>query len=216
VIENETLDQKEVLARLKLAGLIACLPGDLPMQKTLVVVDALLAAPILAVEVSLVAEDTAVIRDILNRAKGAMTVGAKVETAGQARTALETGAHFITTEQWQTAVWQRCQTLDTLYIPGAMAAATVAGIQKKGCETVRLRTGGVEGAAFAAMICHHFSGMLIMIDADVTPETVGHYGRAGSGAVFVSGAIYKGCHQKMTDIINRARALQKGWESYED
>lgn len=216
MIENQGLSVDEVVARLKLAGLIVCLPADLPLQRTLVVADALLASPVLAVEVEMVGVDTAVIQDIHKRANGKMTVGAKVETEAQAKTALQAGAHFISSEQWDTAVWHLCREQASLYIPGSMSVATVEGTWKRGCDAVRVRTGGSDGPAYAATVCELFAEMLITVAADITLENVAEYGRAGADAVFIDQAIYQHDMQTMADIISKARQMQKAWESYEN
>ncbi|MCP5097744.1 MAG: hypothetical protein GY943_19530, partial [Chloroflexi bacterium] len=93
--------QQQIIKQIKMAGIIASLPGDMPLQSILQVADALLAAPVLGVEVSMQDEQgVQIIADLAKRADGKMVIGAEgVETAVQAQSALDAGAEYISSSR---------------------------------------------------------------------------------------------------------------------
>lgn len=199
---------------LKTAGLIASLPGDLPLQNVIDVADALLASPVLTVEVVLAGNDTAVVHDLCQRAGRKMVVGARVETQAAATAALAAGAHFVTTLTWNTAVWETCRQQQTAYLPGIISLMAAEEAQKRGCTLIRLRTGGPDGPAYVTAVRQAQPQLSLVVDAPVNEKTIGAYSRAGATAVFVGEAIFTHPTQPMADIITRARRLQKAWDHH--
>lgn len=198
--------------QLNLSGIIATLPGDLPLQSIIHCTDALLAAPISAVMVALTdSMDTAVLRDVRQRAGQQMVLGAEVETTDQTEAALAAGAQFISTQKWDTAVSDICRQHQVLHLPGVMSLMAASTAEQRGYSMVRLRTGGSDGPGYVSTVQKTCPNLSLVVDADVNPETIGSYGRAGATAVLAGSAIFTGPLQPMADIISRARALQKGW-----
>jgi 2-keto-3-deoxy-6-phosphogluconate aldolase len=207
-----------LLSQLKLSGIIAILPGDLPLQSIIPAVDALLAAPVSAVMVALAdgistaVQSTAVLRDIRQRAGSQMVVGAEVETTSQTEAALAAGAQFISTQKWDTAVSDICRQHQVLHLPGVMSLIAASTAEQRGYSMIRLRTGGIDGPDYVSMVQKTCPNLLLVVDADINPDIIGSYGRAGATAVLAGQAIFTGPHQPMADIISRARSLQKAWE----
>lgn len=197
---------------LKESGIIATLPGSLPLPLVTMVADALLAAPVLAVEVVLSGGDTAVIQDLCRRAGHLMMVGARIQAATQAAPALAAGSRFITTLQWDTAVWQQCEALQVDYLPGVMSGLAAQEVAARGCRWFRLRTGGGNGADYTAAVRQTVPQAGLAADADISPQNLAAYSRAGADAVFAGPAIFTGPGQTMADIIIRARELQQAWD----
>lgn len=205
-------------AQLKNVGLIASLPGDVPLQQAIVLADALLAAPVLAVEVVLSgANALPLIADLRTRAGDKLLVGAaEVDTAVQVAEAAAAGAHYISSTGWRPSLLDACQEHEVAYVPGIISTLGAATAFVQGCPAVRLHTGGPQGPDFVRTIHTIQPQLVLLLEVDAAPESIGPYAQAGADGVFVRQALYQGEQQTMADLISRARAWQKGWQNDEN
>lgn len=203
----------EVFNRIKEAGIIAMLPGDLPLQTILPVGDALLAAPVQAVEVEDGHYASTVIADLCRRAGPHMLVGAgRVTTAVQAEAVIAAGAQFVASTQLNEAVMDCCGVRAVLYVPGVISVLAAQAAYQAGCRLIRLRTGGPTGPDYVNVVRTALPELGVVVAADITVANVGHYMRAGAMALVVGEALFAGPDQPMSEVINNARQLQKAWE----
>lgn len=108
-----------VIKSLQATGLMAQLCSDLPVQALLEIGDALLAAPLLVVAISLELPDAlTAIAEFDRRYGGNLVVGAaNVTTLPAARSALWAGARFIVTPGVDAALLDFAQRYDLLCLP---------------------------------------------------------------------------------------------------
>ncbi len=220
-------NRREIIKRIRQAGVLATVPGNLPLQEVLSVGDALLAAPVIGVEVMLQnGNGEALMADLIQRANGQMVVGAGgVETAtstsdcsrrsGQAvsaQTAIATGAQFISSPRLNFEIMAYCKEQDILYLPTVISLMAAQAVQQAGGDFVLLRTGGDDGSNYAAHILKTIPGLNIVATGDIDTRNIGLYAKAGVTAVITSNALTSGGNQTMANIISQARKLQKAWD----
>lgn len=208
-------NRQEIIQFIQKAGMLAILPGDLPLQSIVEVSDALLAAPVLGVEVQLRNEQSIqFIADLKQRAQQNMVVGAgDVETSAQAAAAVQAGAQFVSSPRLDFELMSFCKEQNILYLPGVISLMAAQAVQQSGGDVVRLRTGGAGGPAFVAAIREAIPGLHVMATGDVSAQNIGDYAQSGADAVLVGDALFAGAGQKMADVIKNARALQKDWDA---
>lgn len=207
------MDAIEVLKRIREAGIIATLPGNLPLQSILPVGDALMAAPVQAVEVENGHNAATIITDLSQRAGAHMLVGAGlITTAAQAEMVIAAGAQFVTSPRLNETVMARCQARAVLYVPGVISMLAARAAYQSGCRLIRLRTGGPAGPDYVNTVRTALPELGVVVAADITAANVGHYVRAGAVAVVVGRALFSGPDQPISEVITNARRLQRAWE----
>lgn len=209
-------EAQTIRARLAGAGIIASLPGDLPLQRVTALADALLASPILALAVEHqgdLAQTTAVIGDVRRRAGAEMVVGAGgVAAPAEMAACLAAGAQFISSPRFDSDLQARCEAESVAYLPSVISLFAVQAAQDAGCRLVRVVTGGADGAAYVHTLRHALPGSVIIVAGPITPEQVAAYVRAGAAALMPGSALFTGPAQPMADLITRARRLQQAWD----
>lgn len=210
--------QRDLTARLKMAGIIAHLPQNLPLQSITTVTDALLASPIQAVQISYEDENSLhLINDLAQRSHGLLTIGVRVderwETAVSIPSFLHAGANYITSPRYDSELHEQCFAQKIVYIPGAISALTAQVFFHKKVTLMQLYTGGPDGSHFVAAINQATPHMAILIDGDLPTEFIADYAKSGGTAVIVQSALFTHRQQTMADIITRARTLQNAWHN---
>ncbi|HID53597.1 MAG TPA: hypothetical protein EYP41_16385 [Anaerolineae bacterium] len=209
------MNNQQTIHFIQRAGIIARLPGDLPLADITPLADALLASPIEAVEL-VWSGDTAVslTADLRERSNGRLLIGAYgLETDEQANAAAQAGVHYISCERFCPDVLLACREYDLLYVPGIISIMAAQRAWQKGAQAIRLRTGGPDGPGFAGAVVDFMPELAIIVDADVQADNVGAYAETGATAVIAGSSLIAGAGQTMADIITRARVLQSGWRT---
>ncbi len=206
-----------VLERIQRAGVVVLLPGDIPWQRIVPIGDALLAAPIQAVQVLANSPHAVrVISDLRQRGGEHLLVGAgDVQTEAEVDALVDAGAQFVHSSRLTQALYRRCQAREVLYLPGVISLFAVQMAQELGCDIVQLTTGGPSGPDFVRVVRQAVPDVAVMVAGDVTAVNAAAYSLAGAVAVAVAEPIYTGSDQPMTDIITQARRLQRAWEAGE-
>jgi 2-dehydro-3-deoxyphosphogluconate aldolase / (4S)-4-hydroxy-2-oxoglutarate aldolase len=208
---------QRAIERIKQAGIVALLPGDLSLNAVTPVADALLAAPVLAAEVYVTGADNgrhahAVISDLRQRAGVHMLVGAGgVETTGQAMAAVDAGAQFVASPRLEADILLYCREQDVLYLPGVISLFAAQAAETAGCSLVRLTTGGAAGPRYVATLREVVSGVDVVVTGHIAVDEVSAYAQAGALAFMAAETLFTGSDQPMADLIIRARILQRAW-----
>ncbi len=208
-------NSQETITRMQSAGIFAILPGDSPLQTITEIADALLASPILGVEVQLRnKQGVQLIADLRQRARENMVVGAgDVETTAVADAAIQAGAQFISSQRLDFELMSFCKEQDVLYLPGVISVLAAQAVQQAGGSIVRLRTGGAGGPDFVAAMRQVIPGLRVIVAGDISIQNAGDYAQSGADAVLVDDALFTGAAQVPADLITRARRLQKAWDA---
>jgi 2-dehydro-3-deoxyphosphogluconate aldolase / (4S)-4-hydroxy-2-oxoglutarate aldolase len=195
-------------------GLVAIVRGNFPTQKLLEVGDALLAAPVLVMEVTLNTTGALEAIELLrNRYGDNMVVGAgTVRTAAQLREAIAAGAQFSVSPNLDLATVELATSLDLLHLPGVFTPTEAQNAYAAGCKYVKLFPSDVMGPRYLKAIRAPLDDIGFIPTGGITPENVGDYIRAGAVAVGLGSALVTGPDQTMDDLITRARAIRSAWK----
>jgi len=204
--------EESIKQKLREAGIIAALPGTIPLADIVRVGDALLASPVLAVEVGGGPERLQQVADLYQRANSHMIIGAGgVETAVDAVPLIQAGAQFITSPLLDLAIKAICQQHEVLYIPGIISAVAAQLAFQAECTMIRLYTGGPDGPDFVNVLRRTEPEQEIVVACDIEVVQIGRYVTAGASALMIGRPLYQDADQPMSDIITQARQLQRAW-----
>lgn len=202
-----------VLRHIFQSGIIATLPPTLPLQDIVKVGDALLASPVLSVQIAWQDGVEGVIADLQKRANENMVIGISgIETAVQLEAALSTSPHFVVTNRYDRDLAKRCQEANILLIPTLISIVAANAAYQNGIRLVNMRTGGPQGSTFIEMVIKSIPGLHVAVEGNYTVVETTTYAKAGAAALFVEHAIYAGGDQTMADLITNARQIQQAWD----
>lgn len=195
-------------------GLIAIVRGNFPAQKVLEIGDALLASPVLVLEVTLntsgALDAIALLRE---RFGDQMWVGAgTVRTAEQFGQAVDAGAQFTVAPNLDMATVESALENDILHVPGIFTPTEAQVAYAAGCKMVKLFPSDVVGPRYLKAVRAPLDDILFVPTGGITPENVGEYIRAGAAAVGLGSALVTGPDQSMDDLITRARKIRAAWK----
>ncbi len=195
-------------------GLVAIVRGNFPAQKLLEIGDALLASPVLVMEVTLnttgALEGITILRE---RFGDQMLIGAgTVRTVDQFDAALAAGAQFTVAPNLDLATVARALDNDILHIPGIFTPTEAQTAYAAGCKVVKLFPSDIVGPSYLKALRAPLDDIKFIPTGGVTPDNVGDYIRAGAAAVGLGSALVTGPNQPADDLITRARAIRKAWK----
>lgn len=195
-------------------GLVAIVRGNFPTPKLLQIGDALLASPVLVMEVTLnttgALEGISLLRE---RFGEKMLVGAgTVRTAQQFRDAIAAGAQFTVSPNLDMATVEAALAADILHMPGVFTPTEAQQAFVAGCKLVKLFPSEVVGPKYLKAIRAPLDDIKFIPTGGITPDNVGDYIRAGASAVGLGSALITGPDQPMDDLIKRARAIRTAWK----
>jgi 2-dehydro-3-deoxyphosphogluconate aldolase / (4S)-4-hydroxy-2-oxoglutarate aldolase len=195
-------------------GLVAIVRGNFPTAKLLEIGDALLASPVLVMEVTL--NTTGALDGITllrQRFGDNMLVGAgTVRTVQQFHDAVAAGAQFTVSPNLDLATVEIALASDILHLPGVFTPSEAQQAYVAGCKMVKLFPSEVVGPKYLKAIRAPLDDIKFIPTGGITPENVGDYIRAGAAAVGLGSALITGPDQPMDDLIRRARAIRAAWK----
>lgn len=195
-------------------GLVAIVRGNFPNAKLLEIGDALLASPVLVMEVTL--NTTGALEGITllrQRFGDKMLVGAgTVRTVEQFHAAVAAGAQFTVSPNLDMATVQASLAADILHLPGVFTPTEAQQAFVAGCKMVKLFPSEAVGPKYLKAIRAPLDDIKFIPTGGITPDNVGEYIRAGASAVGLGSALITGPDQPMDDLIKRARAIRAAWK----
>lgn len=201
------LDQP-ALTRLQQAELIAVLSGDFSLTEIIEIGDALLAAPVLALEIDLANRHAyEAIAELRHRAGPHLLIGAGgVQTVEQVRLALAAGAQFTTAATFDPTLASEGQKNASLHVPGV---STLAEAQQAAadCHLVKVALPPER----LAEIRRALPELAFIAAGDISEDSVAAYARAGAVGVAVRHPLIAEPYISMATIISTARIWQNAW-----
>jgi 2-dehydro-3-deoxyphosphogluconate aldolase / (4S)-4-hydroxy-2-oxoglutarate aldolase len=203
-----------VAIRLKENGIIPIVRGDFSAQKVLEIWEALLASPILAMEVTMNTPGALDLIEMLRARFGEnMLIGAgTVRTRAQFDDAVAAGAQFTTAPGVKPSIVQRAQECDILHIPGVFTPSEIEEAWSLGCPLLKLFPADFGGPAYLKAVRAPLNDVALVPTGGVSAENAGAYRKVGAAALGVGSCLITGPNQPMADLITRARALRSAWE----
>ncbi|MDE0080501.1 MAG: bifunctional 4-hydroxy-2-oxoglutarate aldolase/2-dehydro-3-deoxy-phosphogluconate aldolase [Caldilineaceae bacterium] len=210
-----TLGPEQMARRVQNDGIVAIVRGDFPAQKILEIGDALLAAPVLVMEVTLNTPGALeLIRMLRARFSENMYIGAgTVRTANQFDAAVAAGAQFTVAPGLNPAVVTQARKADILHIPGVYTATEAETASAAGSRLLKLFPANIGGPAYLKALRAPLDDIQFVPTGGIGPDNAAAWARAGAAALGVGSSLVTGPHQPMADLIQRARALRQAWES---
>ena len=195
-------------------GLVAIVRGNFPTAKLIQIGDALLASPVLVVEVTLntpgALEGIKLLRE---RFGDKMLIGAgTVRTVAQFQEAVAAGAQFTVSPNLDIPTVEASLAADILHLPGVFTPTEAQQAYVAGCKVVKLFPSEIVGPRYLKAIRAPLDDIKFIPTGGITPDNVGEYIRAGAAAVGLGSALITGPDQPMDDLIKRARAIRTAWK----
>ena len=205
----------EMRGRIKDEGIVAIVRGDFPAHKVLEIGDALLAAPLLVMEVTLNTPGALeLIRMLRARFGENMIIGAgTVRTAEQFDAAAESGAQFTVAPGSNPEVIARAGNADILHIPGVYTATEADRARAGGARLLKLFPADIGGPAYLKALRAPLDDVEFVPTGGIGPENAAAWASAGAAAIGAGSSLVTGPDQPMADLIERARALRRAWQS---
>ena len=196
-------------------GIVAIVRGDFPAQKILEIGDALLAAPVLVMEVTLNTPGALELIQMLRARFGEnMYIGAgTVRTANQFDAAIAAGAQFTVAPGLNPAVVTQARKADILHVPGVYTATEAETACAAGSRLLKLFPANIGGPAYLKALRAPLDDIQFVPTGGIGPDNAAAWATAGAAALGVGSSLVTGPHQPMADLIQRARALRQAWES---
>jgi 2-keto-3-deoxy-6-phosphogluconate aldolase len=200
--------EQALVQRIAQAGLVARLRSDQPVDLLLEIGDALLAAPVVVVEVPIEhPEAVAIMTAFAERFGDHLLVGAGIVTSMQQGTmALAAGAQFLCTTRYSTELHQLAGRCGALYLPPATAPAAMPALAQMGVVMATAST--VTWLADPVSSTAEMPGIIVH---DVTPETLGACAATGATAAAIGDLLFPTAAWSMPTMIRTARHLRHLW-----
>jgi 2-keto-3-deoxy-6-phosphogluconate aldolase len=203
-----------VIDKIKQAGIIVALPGDLPLQTIVPIADALLASPILAVDVAYSGVETVqLLHDLRQRAGDKLLIGVSgVETAVHLNTLQNSPIDYLSSPRLDDGLLASCYAKGIAYMPGVISVWAAQAAGQKMCRFARLPTGGPAGADFVTAVHQVAPDLDLIVEVELTSEEVAHYKKAGAAALMIAAPIFTDSTQTIADLITQARRFTQAWQ----
>ena len=210
-----TANIEQTANRIKLGRILAIIRGDFPFSKMVEIGDALLAAPVLAMEVTLNSPNALESIQILRKRAGEnMLVGAgTVRSLEQAKSALDAGAQFLVAPGFNPIVVDYAQNRDVLHLPGVFTPTEVETAVAAGCKMVKLFPSDTVGPSHLKALRAPLDNIDFVPTGGISIKNLAAYVKAGAAAVGVGSSLISGPDASMAEIISNARAMQAVWEN---
>lgn len=206
-----------------MAEITAIISSQYPIQDLIEIGDALLAAPILAVEVMLdSANADTVISELRNRAGKHMHVAARdVQTPEQAIRAIEAGAQSLVCANLNSATKIDIQlTTQALNIPCIPTIGNIHGALPniESFNKIKFRPVDIVTTDQVKSFCNMLPQTQVCVDLPVLGHSeimhlIHGFIRAGAVGISVGQAIVADLEPAMADIITNARMLMASWNT---
>ncbi|MGB1251609.1 MAG: hypothetical protein ACPG8W_13410 [Candidatus Promineifilaceae bacterium] len=205
---------ESISQQLDTVGIIALVPGELPHNRVIEIADALLAAPILAVQIVPNGNSTLdTLQAFRQRAGDNMLVGAdRVESLAELQAVIDAGAQFASTSgEFEIKMIGHGKKNDFMFIPTVHSPGQTLMSSKVGCQWQKIRDDiDVEGLEGMMERNHAIGFRPKYIINQIALENIDAAYDAGARLTCVND-IYLGPDQPMHDIITRAREARQIW-----
>jgi 2-dehydro-3-deoxyphosphogluconate aldolase/(4S)-4-hydroxy-2-oxoglutarate aldolase len=196
------------------AGLIAILRGDFAVDDMLRLGEALLAGGVTILEVTLNSPQALqALPQLRQRLGQAMLIGAgTVRYATQVQPALEAGAQFLVSPNYDPATVARARMAGLLHLPGIFTASEAQTAFADGCSMLKLFPADTVGPAYLKALRAPLEDVEFVPTGGISLDNIGAYARAGAVAVGLGSQLVAGRGQDPAELTARARALCAAWQ----
>jgi 2-dehydro-3-deoxyphosphogluconate aldolase/(4S)-4-hydroxy-2-oxoglutarate aldolase len=205
---------QDTAERLKQSGIIAIVRGDFSVQHIVRAADALRAANVTAIEVTLNTPGVLqAIAQLRRTFSDSLLVGVgTVRTRAHAEQAVDAGAQFLVSPNFDAATVAFSQTREILHLPGVFTATEAQAAFAAGCRMVKLFPADLLGPAYLKALRAPLDDIEFVPTGGISARNISDYVRAGAAAVGVGSALLTDNSQSVEEIFARGAALRAAWE----
>lgn len=207
--KNGVTQTARLAEQIRTAGIIAIIRGDFPLDHLPVVAEALLQGGVSVVEITLNSRAALQGIDLLrSRVGDQMLVGAgTVCTAGEVEQALEAGAQFLVSPNFDPASVARSRGADVLHLPGIFTATEAQLAFAAGCRMVKLFPADALGPAYLKALRAPLNDIEFVPTGGIDANNLADYIRVGAVAFGVGSSLVTNPQQDPAELTGRAAQL---------
>ena len=199
--------------KIKQCGIIAILRGDFSVDETLRIGDALLAGMVRVMEVTLNSPSALIaLPQLRNHFGNEMSVGAgTVRDVNQAQAALDAGAEFLVSPNFDRETFAFTLKKNLLHLPGVFTATEAQTAFAAGCKMLKLFPMEVGGPAYLKALRAPLNDIDFVPTGGISLDNIAEYARAGAVAVGLGSKLVDR-QQSSAELTKRAKALHQAWD----
>lgn len=152
-----------------------------------------------------------VIRALKNQCPKALIGAGTVLNAFMCQEAIEAGAEFIVSPNYDEEVSEMCKVNGKLYIPGVMTPTEIVRAMNGGNKVLKLFPGEVLGPVFIKAMKGPFPNVEFVATGGVSLENIAQWFEAGALAVGMGGSLMNGSVeevvQKAKQTVNKVKEI---------
>lgn len=200
--------------QIKQNGIIAILRGDYTIDDLLRIGDALLAGTVIAMEVTLNSPSAWTALPALRKHfDETMLIGAgTVRDASQVRHAVDAGAQFIVSPNFDAETVAVAHSQGVLHLPGILTPTEAQTAFTAGAQMLKIFPMDFFGPAYLKILRGPLDDIDFVPTGGVSLENIGDYVRAGAAAVGVGSQLVG----NLAEITPNALALRQAWQKAKD
>lgn len=207
-------NRHQILQRLLSAEIIVQLHSWEDEEAIVEITDALVCAPALAVTIVFDhPEALAAVTAMRERAYGHMLVGmSDVASTNELLWAVDAGAQFVFSQEFDMGLWQQARRADILYVPGVFSQAEVAIAHAAGVLAQFLFPIDILGPEHVRSLHQRYPEVSFFTGSAIDEDALADYAAAGAAtAVLELPVLQPGWRQ--ADIITWVRTMLARWRS---
>ena len=195
--------------RIKQSGIIAILRGDYSVDDLLRIGQALLAGTVTAMEVTLNSPSALTALPELRKQFGDdLLIGAgTVRTPSQVRHAVDAGAQFLVSPNFDAETVAVAHSQGVLHLPGVLTPTEAQNACAAGATMLKLFPMDFFGPAYLKVLRGPLDDIDFVPTGGITLENIGEYAHAGAAAVGMGSQLVG----NLDEITSRGIALSQVW-----
>ena len=201
--------------QIRQTGIIAIIRGDFPFERLLAIAGAIAEGGVSVVEVTLnsrgALEGIAALR---RQAGDDMLIGAgTVRTLEEVNAALDAGAQFLVSPNFDPASVARSQEVGVLHLPGVFTASEAQTAYAAGCQMVKLFPADALGPRYLKALRAPLNDIDFVPTGGIEAANIVEYVRAGAVAFGVGSSLVKSADQDLADLREKAAILAAAFQA---
>ncbi len=203
---------------IKQAGLIAIVRGKYGVERLIQIAETLYDCGIKAVEVTL--NSTGALESIEKLRRSSPTdalIGAgTVRTPEQVQQAIDAGAQFLISPNFDPVSVSLSQRAGIVHLPGVFTASEAQTAYAAGCRLVKLFPADMLGPAYVKALRAPLDDIGFAPTGGINADNIGDYVQAGAVAFGIGSALVKGTHQDLKELRDKAARLIEALQTARD
>ncbi len=192
--------------QVRAAGIIAIIRGDFPLQRLATIAEALAEGGVSVVEITLNSQNALPgITFLREQAGRGLLIGAgTVRTVDDVEGALNAGAQFLVSPNFDPASVARSQRADVLHLPGIFTATEAQAAFAAGCQMVKLFPADALGPAYLKALRAPLDHIDFVPTGGIDADNLADYVSVGAVAFGIGSSLVTKAEQTQKALTQRA------------